>query len=858
MRGLFARVAPGHAPLSLVALGGYGRRQLYPYSDIDLLILPGVADEALIERVLAGVVYPLWDARVSVGHAVRTIDETLELAHTDLTMCTSLLDARLVAGDEGPFFALEAGAYREFFGGERVNDFIDALVGEREKRHPRFGETVYLLEPNIKSGSGGLRDLNTSLWAAKARFGIPRLSELAAVGAATVRQQSALLGARDFLRRLRMSMHLACGRAQDQLLFEVQEALAPDLFPGEQLPGAARLVEEEAAVKPAVERLMHAYYRHARTVVLETEGILQRCAVRRSAREPQRRQIDDHFYALGDSLLSDEPKRFWDEPSELVRAFVVGMEHDLRLDRALKDAIAEAAASAPGLALRADERALVLFRQLLRDPERRDRRSVLGEMHDVGVLNALVPEFEPCTGRVQHDLYHVYTVDRHSLYVVGMLKTLRRGELAQERAMPTTVMAELQALETLYLAALLHDVAKPLGKHHSRKGARVAAGVAARLGLTPEEQEEVVFLVRHHLAMPHLSQRRDLADPAVIESFSQLVGDVGRLRRLYLLSVADTEMTSPDNMTEWKASLLSELFAGTYRRLTSGSAALPPSLIEGKRTELGARLRGDWGEAAQPIVARLPDDLLASQSVEALLHHVGVALELEQAPGRSRLRLGTRRHDATTTVLTVCCEDAPGLLSIITGAMVLHRIQVLAAQVYTLHGEAGRPKRGETVLDLFWVTTADPVDFRSWLEFSSTLEGALDNEQQLAQRVAERIRPSGFRRVVPSVKTEVLVDNDASERSTVVELHAADMRGLLHTVTHKLSELDLQIDLAKVTTQAGQVSDIFYVRDRATGAKVEDEARVVLLRATVKQAVDRLSSALRRRRDSTGPMKVVS
>jgi len=853
---LFERAAAGPAPATLVALGGYGRRQLYPYSDIDLLILPRDRDRALAQQVMEAVVYPLWDARVAVGHAVRTVEQTIELARTDLTMCTSLLDARLVAGHESAFFELEAGSYSEFFGAAEVSRFVDALVAEREQRHPRFGETVYLLEPNIKSGSGGLRDLNTSFWAAKARYGIADLNELAPVGAATGRQQAALLEARDFMRRLRLAMHLHTGRAQDRLLFEVQEALAPRLFPHQdEIPGRKKGVEE-AAVTPAVERLMHAYYRSARTVVLETEGILQRCAVHSSKPRPDRRHIDEHYWAVGDELSSSAPERFWEEPSELVRVFVVAADHGLKLDRSLKDAIAEAAAGAPGMQLPVNDQAIELWRQLLRDSEGSDESHALEQMHDLGVLSAMIPEFEPCMGRVQHDLYHVYTVDRHTLYVVGLLKALRRGELKEQHPMPTAVMAELAQVETLYLAALLHDVAKPLGSQHATKGARLAAGIAARLGLGADEQAEVVFLVRQHLALQHVSQRRDLADPAVVESAAQLVGDVERLRRLYLLAIADTAMTAPDNLTEWKSSLLNELFVGTYRRLTSGSAALPPETLQQRREQLRESLRPTWGPAADVAVNNLPNELITGQPPEMLAHHVEIALESDRYPD-SEVRIGTRQQDDRTTILTVCCRDSPGLLAKITGALLLHRVEVLSAQVYTLYDQEGSKVGEGRAVDIFVVMTEEPTDFRKWLAFSRTLEGALKDDRDLLAAVEQKGRPSGLpQRVLPKVRTKVVVDNEGSELSTIVELHAADVWGLLHAVTHELTDLGLEIGLAKVASQGGEVADIFYVRDARTGDKITNSHRVNEIKSALKTAVKRLNRS-RRRKDPTGRIRQV-
>lgn len=838
LTALFAAAGGNELPIALVALGGYGRRSLYPYSDIDLLLLPHAGGWKHVDRLLEQVVYPLWDAKVAVGHAVRSIEETVELARTDLTMRTALLDARLVAGDDGLFTMLQETARRAFFGADHVASFVEALIEERRQRHPRFGDTVYLLEPNIKSGSGGLRDVNTAFWATKARFGVADLDQLVAVGAASTRQQSALLEARQFLRRLRLAMHFQAGRAQDRLLFELQEGLAPQLFAEDEAPGRpAAALRERVGVAPAVERLMHAYYRSARTVVLESDGLLQRCAVRASAAPPAREPVEGHFLAVGGQLVSSAPERLWNDPAELVGVFDVARRHGLGLSRELKDMLAEAAASYPGLQLLGEERGAVLWRELLVAEEHPGEPLLIEQMHDVGLLNAILPEFEPCTGRVQHDLYHVYTVDRHSLYVVGLLKALRRGEQQETYPLPATVIRELDELESLYLAALLHDVGKPLGRGHSRKGARLAAGVAARLGLSHEAQETVSFLVRHHLAMQHLSQRRDLGDPAVINAFAELVGGTDRLRRLYLLAVADTAMTAPGNLTFWKASLLDQLYTSTHRLLTSGSPLAPQAIIEQRRRELRALLREGWGEGAETLVARLPDDLVGGQPVDLLAHHVGVALDLESSAG-ARLRLGTRQHDVATTVITVCCHDAPGLLATITGVMLLHRIEVLAAQIYTI------PAEGEGIgraLDIFWVTTPDPAEFRSWIQFSTMLEQALGHEVELARLVEQRMRPSLLgHRVLPAVPTAVIVDNEASERCTILELHSADVSGLLHTVTHTLSELGLGIDLAKVASEAGQAVDIFYVRDTVSGLKVSDEQRLVQLRATLTQAIDRL------------------
>jgi len=863
LRALFRSAEIGSATMvSLVALGGYGRKELFPHSDLDLLVLHDGTAEAAAGRVVEQLVYPLWDARLTVGHAVRSIDETLDLALEDLTARTSLLDARLLCGDEGPFHALEAGGLRRFFGPQRVQEFVVALHEERARRHRRFGETEYLLEPNVKQAKGGLRDLNTALWAAKARFGATRLDQLAQLGAGTQRQLRGLQEAQQFLQRLRLAMHLHSGRSQDHLSFELQEALAPGLFPEVDVPGVKRL---SSAVAPAVERLMHAFYRHAHTVVLETGGVLERCRLAGREEAIQGRPVsdaaDEHFVLAGRRIHSVRPERFWEQPAEIVRAFQLTLEHETSLDRATRDVIAEAVADVPGSGLMADEEAARLWVEILASPERAAGGTVLEEMHHLGVVSAMVPEFEPCTGRIQHDLYHVYTVDLHSLYVVALLKAWRRGEQAEGHPTAVELMRRLTRLESLMLAGLLHDVAKPLGHGHAGKGARIARGVAARLGLAAPQMEEVFFLVEQHLLMAHLSQRRDLSDPAVIGSFATQVGSVDRLRRLYLLTCADTAMTAPGNLTEWKARLLDELYIKTYLFLTHEREQLDlqnERLLVDRRAQLELALDRMWGESGAALVRRVPRELLMLGQVEDLTHYLTVAMQLDGAvvrvatrarSGGATLECGVEhargRAQGETSEVTVCCTDSPGRLAAITGVMLMHRIEVLAAQVFTLveaepaecdsGGGAGQPAR--LVLDVF--TVQPPMETPDlWPQFTHDLTRALQGELALAEEVLGRTRPSTLKRkVVPRVAIEVTVDNQASDRYTVVEVQSPDWLGVLHAITRTLSRAGLQIHLSKVISEAGRVVDIFYVSDGDAGGKVLDQLALDRWRGEIAAAI---------------------
>ncbi|MCC6749737.1 MAG: [protein-PII] uridylyltransferase [Deltaproteobacteria bacterium] len=834
----------GEAHVCLVALGGYGRRELYPFSDLDLLILRQPGTEQMADRLLERVVYPLWDAKLTVGHAVRSVDEALDLAASDLTMRTALLDARRLLGDEGPYHALTAGAYREFFGPEHVNQFVAALAEERARRHARFGESVYLLEPNVKSGKGGLRDLNTALWAATARHGLGELDELPRVGAATARQCRALAEARAFLQNLRLATHLAAGRAQDRLLFDLQEVLAPRLFPEQEVRGVRR----SAASAPAVERLMHAYYRHARTVVIETDGILERCCVNpaggNDVQPAEVRSIDPVWEVQGQQLVCLAPEVFWERPAEMLRGFALAAAEGLELARATRDVLAEAAASEPGHELAASEEGARWWLELLQHATVRAGRSVLQSLHDAGLLCAVIPELAPCTGRVQHDVHHVYTVDQHSLYVVELLHAFARGE--QPDLSPTAAALATQdpPSRSLLLAALLHDVGKPYGSDHSGKGARLVAGVAARLGLEREEQDLAVFLVAQHLSMARISQRRDLGDDRVIADFAALVGNVERLRALYLLTVADTAMTAPGNLTSWKASLLDELYRKTYHELRDGdgAAARREEEVGTRRESVRALLRRHWGDAGEQVVERAPRALLAAHTPEALQHFLGVALELDQEP-EGVVRIGTRPYDASTTELTICCDDGPGLLATMTGVMLARRISVLAAQIYTLPPDrpGGGPHHGRArALDVFWVHGPPSADYRAWSDFAALLEGALRGEHAVSELVARATRPSALpARALPKVATEVHVHNEASERCTILELQTADRVGLLYAVTRTLADLELEILFSKVETEAGRVTDVFYLQERATGQKVTLPERLTEIARAVRESVSR-------------------
>jgi [protein-PII] uridylyltransferase len=835
------------APLALVATGGWARRELAPYSDIDFMLLHrGGRDADAAKRAADRLLYPLWDAKVAVGHAVREPRAAARLARDDLATATALLDTRHLAGDRALTDELLRQTRAVLAPGGNANALVRALADEKQRRHARFGDSLYLLEPNLKQGQGALRDLQTALWAAAARWSpvgadSPHalIDGLVAMGHLTRRQASVLHGARDFLLRVRAWVQLTAGRRYDQLTFEIQEAIAPVLYPDARLgPGDVR-----PAVAPAVESLMRAYYLHARGALQVAERLLE------SARVPERRRpriakLDASFLTFNGELATADPKVFQQQPAEMLRLFRLSVDRGVPVYGHTRELVAEQVAQA-GVSLVGDQAALRYFTQALVDPRDNAQPAALEVMHQLGLLAAVMPEWAPTTCRVQHDLYHVYTVDQHQLYAVAMLKRIARGELAGEQPIATEVYKTVTRLAPLYLGTLLHDVGKPLGKGHAEKGAAIAGAVARRLGFAPDDVELAETLVRQHLTMSHLSQRRDLADPEVIARFAQRIGDEERLTALYLLTLCDTAMTNPDNLTAWKGELLGELYLRTRDHLRGGLSSAADDARATSRSKVIASLSDEGAP---------PTDVAAF--VDAIDQRFFSQLTPRQAARHVRLALGQRTRGSKVDVavshfpmkgvseVAVVAPDVHGALAAIAGALTANRCDVLGAVV----GHADWAGPG-LALDLFFVRdlVGDAIaeDDPRWARLSSDLEelfGAGERPDADAVRalIARRRPPSGLPpRKTPGVPTEIRVVGDEHAKASIVEVFTRDRIGVLHAITQTLAELDLDILLSKVSTEGEKVADVFYVR-HAGGArdKVTDPDEVARIVTRLRTALE--------------------
>jgi [protein-PII] uridylyltransferase len=865
VRGLFEAARERHAaglaaPLALAATGGCGRAELCPYSDVDLLFLYAAPPDATLAAITEEVLYPLWDARLDVGHAIRDTPGAVRLAREDLTVLTALLDARLVGGDAAPLEELRRETWSALFTPD-ANDFVARLEAEVAARRERFGETPYLLEPNLKSGDGALRDLAVGLWAAKARFRVAGFEELVRRGEITARRADALAGARDFLLGLRTALHLHAGRREDRLGFEAQEALAPRLVPDAR-PADGR---GDRAVA-AVEELMRRVYLTMATVRREVDRLLERAVVP-PQRAPVVRRLDASFTLFGGRLSTAGASVFRERPAEMIRLFQVALDRGCGIYGHTRDLIADLVAEAPGegqaarRALAGDPEAGRRFLELLIDPRDRATPSALERMHQLGVLGELMPEFGALTGRAQHDVYHVFTVDQHSLYAVACLKALARGDVEWAKAHPAAVavMGELapEARPALFLGTLLHDVGKPLGRGHAEKGARLAEAVADRLGLTAPDVERVDFLVRHHLLLATVSQRRDADDGDLHARLARRLHDVETLQQLYLLTFADMAMVAPGNLTEWKATLLRDLYLkvlAVLRARPDLAGTDTSARVRRRRRALAENLRAPEDAAALvAFLEGLPDRYFMQHPPRRVTEHV--ALSRRRAATGARVLLDVRHQPRRGfSVVTVCADDEPGLLASIAGVLLAHRVDVLAASVFSrgtltgfrasregsapaepsrTHADSRGGVRGEA-LDVFTVRGRGGgavVDPERWRQVESDLGRVLGHEVGVAEVVAaRRERTSLPRRVTPRVPTEVALDDDVSHDFTVVDVATHDRPGVLYAIARTLADQGLDIHVAKIATEAERVTDAFYVRDRRTGAKVtapERQAAVV-------------------------------
>jgi [protein-PII] uridylyltransferase len=809
--------------LAVVARGGYGRGELNPQSDIDLLFLhdykPGPYAEVVTEIIL----HALWDAGLTVGQVVRNVRECVRAANDDLKEKTAILDLRFLAGDEKLWTALDQALCDEVLN-RNQQKFFQAKLKESRDRHRHYGDTIYLLEPQIKEGEGGLRDLHTALWLAKIKYKVHSLPELVQKAIVSESELEEVERAEDFLYRVRNSLHFLSGRHHDQLTFEYQEQIAPLL--GFTIPDASG---------SASSALMRFYYAQAAAIHRFSEGLIARVtedfAAGRFMRRTGGRKIRPGVLILGRLLAIAEKDFFARAPINLITIFADCQAHGVELSGSAYQQVRDNLGLIDD-ALRCDPRTGMALMGILSGRQR--VAETLEAMHRAGVLGAVIPEFGNLYARVLHDLYHIYTVDRHSLAAVRELERLRAGEFKNSNPLLTEVAREITALPFIFLALVLHDIGKGHGHDHHERGALLTAEVSRRLGLDGEETDLVVFLVRNHLMMSQVAQKGDVDDVRTVQEFARAVGSIDRLKALYLMTFADMRAVGPNVYNNWRDMLLSDLYMRALKILEQGDreAVDPARRLALVKAAVHERL-GALGATPEELAAFL--DLMPDRYFLTVPED-DIPIHFELMRGLSERGLVCRhRHfpDLEFSEFLVATRGRPGLFSKIAGVLTANNLNILSARITTRVDDAA--------LDVFRVshgTGGMALEEERWLRVERDLEAVLAGDRDLEAMVAEaqRSRVAG-RKFTRRVATEVTVDNRSSEQYTVVDVFTQDRVGLLFAITHTLFKLGMVIHLARISTNADQALDVFYISD-STGGKVVELDAMRRLRASLTERLD--------------------
>jgi len=809
-----ARLDP--TPLVVTALGGYGRGELHPLSDIDLMVVYEGELTPYVQRMMQELLYSLWDLGLQIGHSLRSLDDCVAMARTDFPSRTSMQEARFLAGDRRLFGrfrkVLRENVYRRDFA-----QFLDTTLAERDQRYRRYGASPYIGEPNVKESAGGLRDVHTAMWLGAAKFGARTLRELSDKGLITPREQASTDAALTFLWRVRNELHFFSGHKNDVLSRDVQPRIAKNLG------------YENDETSLGVERFMRDYYLHARAIHRVSRRLIARCqetlSRRGSAGRRQRQQAlaDGLVYFDGQLHLVDRdasPLRA--EPTRLMKVFWhlhrLGCELSLDLERAVEDSLY--------LVDNGFQRAAAV-RDLFLDICRSWGRvaQTFREMHEIGLLGRYLPEFGALTCLVQYDVYHKFSVDQHSLLAVEHLEALAPGQSAESEG-AAQVLSEVEKPELLVLGMLLHDVGKARGHGHVAKGIPLVRELVARIELPPEEGALVEFLVAHHLTMSHIAQRRDIDDPKTIADFAATAGDPQRLKMLYLLTWADMRAVGPGVLTPWQATILHELYRRSLARLTGGRSERP------SRTQLAERLRLAVGEevSAQAVKAHLAmmsERYLATTGVQRMAEHLSMLQQLNNTSVATEL---FHHPDLGSSDLVVVTRDLPGLFSLIAGTLASQGVNIISAQIHT---------RGDGIaIDTFQVNDpgGDAVTSPAyWGRTLDALRRVLTSDAQVATLLEKR-RASGRATAGAEGSVKITLDNQLSDDYTVLEVKCPDRLGLLYLVTKTLAALGLDIATARIATEIDQAVDTFYVHD-GQGRKVENPDALARVREALEQAL---------------------
>ena len=811
----------GQPPIySVLAVGGYGRGSMAPYSDVDLLFLVKSKITPWMEQLIETMLYVFWDLHLKVGHASRTVKECLKLGGEDYTIRTALLENRRICGNVALARELNTRLWSDLFKGTE-RDFIEAKLEERRTRHRKQGGQRYVVEPNVKEGKGGLRDLQSLYWIAKYVHGVQSVADLVRLGLFSAEEHATFRKAEDFLWSVRCHLHLIADRAMDQLTFDLQVQVAE------------RMGYADKGGRRGVEHFMQDYFRHATMTGELTRILLTKLEEAHVKNEPLLERIfrrkppklDSRFVALGNRLAIADRTTFLQDKLNLLRLFEEALNTGMLIH---PDAMRLVTANL-GLiddAMRNDPNAQEMFLGLMLNhgnPERALRR-----MNELGVLSAFIPEFEPIVAMMQYNMYHHYTVDEHIIQCIRNLSLIEHGKLTEELPVASTILRDGVNRKVLYVALLLHDIGKGREEDHSIVGARLARRIAPRLGLDEEESETVEWLVRYHLLMSDMAQKRDIADPRTVRDFAKAVQTRKRLDLLTVLTVCDIRGVGPGTWNNWKAALLRALYRQTRRGMETG-------LEELNRTRRGQeahkelrRALPDWSKADldREIARHYPPYW---QGLHVTAHQVFARLLKDLGPAEIRIDLHPDEdRDATRALFAMV--DHPGIFARLAGALALVGANVVDARSYTT-------KDGYAT-SAFWIQDADGHPYeadrlaRVTRMIHRTLKGEVVARDEMKSRDKIKKRERGFQ-----VKTSIAFDNDGSDIYTIIEVDTRDRPGLLFDLARTLAASHVQISSSVIATYGEQAVDTFYVKDMF-GLKLYSAGKQKQLETRLRDAIE--------------------
>ncbi len=810
-------------PIAVVAVGGYGRGELSPYSDIDLLFLHAPQDEEQGGAIARFLLHHLWLLGIRVGHALRTVDDCIAMAQDDISIHTALLDARLITGFDTLFEQFQRQFQHQIV--ERfTGSFITGKLAERHERHQRLGDSRYMLEPNIKEGKGGLRDLQTLRWIAQHTFQIDHMHILVKRGLLTRSEYQSYSNARAFYFKIRACMHYGTRRAEEKLTFDLQQTLSQQLRYDDQ--GHQR----------GVERFMKRYFLTAREIgnltrvlctILEEEHSTSSLFPIPSFLK-RMRKFDDYI-VKGRRLTFASDQALATSPSQFIGIFLSAQQHELDIhpealrmigrnlkliDRSVRDSV----------------ETNQLFMNIIMDREH-NPAIALKRMNEANVLGKFIPDFGRIVGQMQFDMYHSLTVDEHTLYAISILHDIEQGALADALPVASQLVGEISMRRALYIALLLHDTAKGRGGNHSDMGATIARRLCPRLGLNPHETDTVAWLVQHHLLFTHTAFKRDIQDPETVSGFVEHIQSPERLKLLLLLSVADMRAVSPTVWNEWKASLLRELYNHAAEQM-GGSAYIADR--QRRAVRMRSRIESDlanWSADERERYLTLPHDSFwlgmsfkRHQSAAALIY------QTLQADYPFCFRFIHNSHKALTELM-ICSSSQHALFAQIAGGCALSNISVIHAKIFTL-------PIGVTLLQ-FDIQTREGLPLRSDKRKEKLIDAIRDlisRETPLNEVALPHKKEPGRTRVF-KVPPTVLIDNRTSRDYTIIEVSARDRIGLLFTIAKALAELKLLVATSHISTYGEKAVDVFYVRD-LTGQKIIEATKLDHIRTSLQFAVE--------------------